>query len=179
MMAWLKALRTVRGQVILFAATFLGAIVLALLALLLRERVFEYYVREKYPVLAEVNRKRIEELSAQDVDPKRLDELLGAVGQPDNWAQVYGAWIEQPGLDPDDRLGKRLASAFSDHLPERLKRTLVAGNLEQRGRALRGWCCCQPTRGTRCGNWPISPACGPCAVTKKSCLEKRTPSWNV
>jgi hypothetical protein len=136
MKEWLKALRTVRGQFILFGATFLGAIVLAMLAFLLRQRVFEYYVREKYPELTEVNSKRIEELLALDVDPKRLNDVLGDVGQPDHWAQVYGAWIDQPDLDLEDRLAKCLASAFPDRLLGDLKRTLVAGDPAQRGRAL-------------------------------------------
>jgi hypothetical protein len=148
MKPWRDELRTIRGQFILFGATFLGAIVLALLALQVRNRFFEYYVKENYPVLEETNRKRIQELAEAAIEPNRLREILKGVRESANWQQVYGAWINDPDLDPENRLAKRLAGECPDQLLDALRRTLVVGNPSQRGRAV-AWLALFPDRSDR------------------------------
>jgi hypothetical protein len=133
---WLEQMRTVRGEVLLFGATFLGAVVLALVAIGLRERFFEVYVREKYPPLTDRDRERARSLAASDLDPQRARELLGLLESGEVRERIYGGWIENPDLDPDEWLGRRIGSDQGDWLVERIRRTLVAGNPEQRGRAV-------------------------------------------
>jgi hypothetical protein len=131
MKGWRDSLRSARGQMVLFGLTFLGAVALAVVALCLRDVFFEPFVREKYPALGEGDRARAGELAAENVEPGRLKELLGEV----NREAVYGAWVEEPDLDPARRLARRLAAAQPDWLLDRLTRTLVAGNPRQRARA--------------------------------------------
>jgi hypothetical protein len=132
---WRDRVRSARGQMMLFGLTFLGAVVLAVVAVCLRDVFFERFVREKYPPLAEGDRDRAGDLAAANVEPGKLEELLRDLGGAPLREAVYGAWIEEPDLDPQRRLARRLAVAQPDWLLERLARTLVAGNPQQRGRA--------------------------------------------
>jgi hypothetical protein len=141
----LERLRTVHGEVLLFGATFLGAIVLALVAIGLRERFFEVYVREKYPPLTDHDREWARSLAAGDPDPERSKGLLGRLADGEARERIYGGWIENPDLDPEQRLGRRIGSEQGNWLLERLRRTLVAGNPGQRGRAL-AWLSLLPER---------------------------------
>lgn len=129
---WHDRMRTARGQLKLLGITFLGAIGLAILALCLRGVFFERFVREKYPPLADADRERCGELAAEHVAPRRLEELVRDLRGRD---AVYGAWVQEPELDPANRMARRLAEAQSDWLLDRLKRTLVAGSPAQRARA--------------------------------------------
>ena len=133
---WLQRLQTVRGQMTLFGVTFVGAIGLAVLALLLRDRLFEVYVRESYPPVSSGDRERVKELASEKLEPTRCDELLSELRGTDLRERTYGAWIDDPELDPANRLGQRFASAQLDWVLDRLQRTLVAGNPAQRARAV-------------------------------------------
>jgi hypothetical protein len=145
MKRWWAQLRTVRGQLLLFAVTGVGAIALAVLAVSLRERLFERYVREKYPPLTSTDEKRLRELAGAGLAAERREELLREFAGPEARERAYGGWIASPDLDPDHRLGRRFAEAQGDWLIERLKRTLVAGNRAQRGRAV-AWMALLPDR---------------------------------
>ncbi len=136
MRSWWNQLPSARAQLLLFGGTFLGAVALAILGLLLRDRVFEPWVRESYPKLSADQGQLVEELTADRIEPDRQSERLDQVTWPENGRAIYGAWIENPALDPKDQLARRLAQAHPDWLLRQLQGTLVAGNLSQRARAL-------------------------------------------
>jgi len=156
-------IRSVQGQPSLLAATYIGAIVLALAAWYCRPIFFEPNIREKFPALADARTGNLGQVAANVADglaapaalAEKIDELatqeaerrrprgakkaaradIEAVREP-LWAAVYGQWIDRDDFDPSDRVARVFLSEQSRLIFERIRRTLVAGNEHQRSRAL-------------------------------------------
>src|SRR5205085_10290248 len=113
-MKGLKAfVRSASGQLALLAVTYVGALVLALGSIALRDVFFERYVREKYPLLDAGLEAAVREMAAGQ---GRAGGLLALAQErakrqtDDRWGErdpeaealdrvldtVYGAWIEDP-----------------------------------------------------------------------------------
>lgn len=148
--AWL---RSAGGQLSLLAVVYLGALVLAGLAILLRDVFFERYVREKYPPLtgqverlardlaigragADDVRAMADKLAVQPArgvhDPQAarqaaLDQLVSS---------LYGTWVSDPAIDQKNLLRICLLSDFSGTTIQRVRITLAVGNAFQRRRAV-------------------------------------------
>ncbi|PQO27242.1 hypothetical protein [Blastopirellula marina] len=125
------ALRSAQFQVSLMAGAIIGAVVLAIAAILVREIFFEKYVREPFvPVHPSVSQRAeallITPLPAATT-PLTADEVDG----------LYTIWIQNQEFDPQGELAAQLFVVDSEHTFERCCRTLVIGNYEQRSRALR------------------------------------------
>jgi hypothetical protein len=141
-------IRSVQGQLSLLAATYAGAILLALGAWIFRSILFEPYIREKFPPLKADLAVALLQVADGQADPgtlaKTIDELAEKetrAGDIDSardklWAEIYGEWINRDDLDPANRLAGVFLSEQNCLIFERLRRTLVAGNEQQRGRAL-------------------------------------------
>jgi hypothetical protein len=150
--AWRPWLRSLRGQLTLLAGAFLGAIVLAVVIVCLRERLFEHYVREQYPRLegwsdeaarvlaarssrpADIDRvgKKLEKLIEDSPESQRTDQPRGCQALE----RIYGGWMTDEDLDPDGLLARRLTTLQPEWVLWRIRRTLVAGSPQQRGRAV-------------------------------------------
>ena len=124
-------LRTVRGQLSLLAAAYVGALVLALAALCLRSLFFERFVHDKFAPVPERLQTLAADLAAGRGDPGQLRALSS-----EDVNLIYGAWLDQPDLDPAGRLARDLLTADGARILERVRRTLVAGNPAQRARAV-------------------------------------------
>lgn len=120
-------LRTVRGQLTLIGALYLGAILLSIVALGLRSPVFERYARDKYPELTEPIRAIVEEAKAGSITLERVKKLA-----PTEIESVFGAWIADPQFDPSGQVAVRLLLAAPDDLVTLVRRVCAIGNLEQR-----------------------------------------------
>lgn len=148
MREWLMWLRSARGQLTLLGATFAAAVVLAVAIVGLRGAVFERYARETYPPAGAWAEEAARELSAPETSPQRLDAIGAAAAERARLAretrktapdleELYGLWLLNPAADPDDLLPVRLTRRVPEWVVDRLRRTLAAGNPDQRGRALR------------------------------------------
>jgi hypothetical protein len=130
-------LRSVPGQLTLLGGVFVGAVVLAAAALVLRGRFFEPFVREKYPPLEGRPLEVARSLAGKEGDPQQRtkweNELLETSRGPD---AVYGGLIESQDLDREHRLARWLLGRGRQDLLGRLRRTLTVGNEEQRAGAL-------------------------------------------
>jgi hypothetical protein len=156
MKPWWHRLRSVRGQLELLGVVFAGAVVIAVIILFLRESVFEYYAREKYPQPEENAKAAIKALVDVLVDPASTKEQIDDVGKkleekvpsPQNAGQpqkkpdyrdleaIYGTWMLDDALDPGGNLAKRLTRMQPDWVFRRIRVTLVAGSTAQQTRAL-------------------------------------------
>ncbi len=123
-------LRSASFQLLMFAGTFVGAVVLASVALFLRASVFEPYCRARFPELKETVYAK--ELAEGKADPKKLGELPIAEQHA-----LFGTWIDDPAAKLDGPLAKGLLSLPSDSILSFIRPTLVAGDRAQRERALR------------------------------------------
>jgi hypothetical protein len=124
-------IRSIRGQLALLGLTYAGAVALAVVALFFRTGFFEYHVRESYPEPSSRILETIEEAaraSGVAAAPERLNELERTT--------VYGAWINDPAIDPTGRAALRLLWTNPDDTIRRLRITFVTGNLAQRTRGL-------------------------------------------
>jgi hypothetical protein len=131
-------LRSAPGQLALLAVAFAGAVVLAVAALVLRERFFEPFVREKYPPLEGRLRDVAGLLAGKEIADQQRSELEKEVREtPRGVDAVYGGLIEDSDLDLDHRLERWLLRTGRADLLGRLRRTLAAGNERQRAGALR------------------------------------------
>jgi hypothetical protein len=145
-------IRSVQGQLGLLALTYAGGVMLAVLALCLRDIFFEKYIREKYPPLGEASGALVTRLAAgrgsvEDLDKLAEEQAKQRAGefpvervypqvQNELMDAVYGAWIEDPERDPDGNLARRLLSAKAEFIIARIRRTLAAGSPGQRLRAV-------------------------------------------
>lgn len=113
MMLSRASLRSVEGQLVLLGLIYLGAAVLAVGALALRGVLFERWVQEKYPPLPAELKTVLEDVAqgrgTAEEFVKTIDRLArqqGGTVQPVSAARAdllqaaYGAWVEEPGLDP-------------------------------------------------------------------------------
>ena len=120
-------LRSVAGQFTLLGVVFAGGIVLAGVALASRSWFFENFVREKYPETPERIQALLQEF------PKR-EEL--AKFPREDVERLFEAWIAREDFDPHGGLAQNMLATHSTLIFERVRRTLVAGNPQQRGRAV-------------------------------------------
>jgi hypothetical protein len=131
-------LRSVQGQLAVLGITFAGGVALAGAALLLRDRLFEPYAREKYPPLEGRAQEVAKELAGGPIDPKQREKLEKELQEmPKAMDAVYGELITGSGLDGEQRLARWLIRANRKDLLGRLRRTLVVGSPAQRAEALR------------------------------------------
>jgi hypothetical protein len=131
-------IRSVSGQLTLLGGTFVGAVVLAVTALLLRDRLFEPYIKEKYPPLEGRLLEVARELAGADLKEKDREKLEEEVRKTATGIDaVYGGLILSRDLDRQGRLAQWLIRRDRADLLGRLRRTLTVGNEEQRGGALR------------------------------------------
>jgi hypothetical protein len=126
-------LRSLPGQLSLFGIAFAGAVVLAVAAVCLRGRIFEPFIREKYPAVDEALEARLCRLACDALDDEEAREELRRLEKQRE--ALYGAWIERPDLDPSGRFARLFGGVHSPWLLARLEQTLVAGNVAQRRRA--------------------------------------------
>lgn len=124
---WAYFMRTLRGQFCLIGALYLGALVLAVVAICLRTVFFEGFVREKYAEATERSTDLLKEVAdrgrCQELSKKELENLYGAIlreNQPDERRPIVRTLFDTQG----------------EFLLERIRRTLAAGNPEQRRTAL-------------------------------------------
>ncbi len=152
-------IRSIHGQLSLLAATYSGAIVLAIAAWSCRSLFFEPYVREKFPPLpgevaavlptiaaghapAEALSTAIEPLALEEakknmrfgVKEPRPAEVEAARHRL--WHGVYGAWIERDNHAADGRIAAILHAQGAPFVLERIRQSLVVGSPRQRRRAL-------------------------------------------
>jgi hypothetical protein len=140
--------RSVPAQMGLLAATFAGAIVLALVTLGLRALVFERYVRETYPPSTEHPRALVERLesalSSAGKPAADADELADGPADPQtvalreaaDWDALYALWMTRPAGGPGEQRLRTLLWSRPAATLERIRGTSVVGNLAQRSRAL-------------------------------------------
>lgn len=122
-------LRTPRGQLELLGATFVVALVLALV-LASQRSFFERYVREKYPGPDAASERLAQRIEAGEVDAAALRAL-----PPNGTLGLYHLWM-QSDSNRYPNLPATAAAAHPELVAERVERTLVAGNREQRQKAI-------------------------------------------
>lgn len=125
------AIRSPKFQVSLMAGAIVGAAVLAIVAITVREVFFEKYVHETFPPITTNISERAEHLlqfpppaTAQPISANEVDAL-------------YDFYLQNQKFDPKGRLAAQLFATNSEHTFERCCRTLVIGDYDQRRRALR------------------------------------------
>ncbi len=120
-------LKTPRGILFLFAATFFGAAILASTTVFFRP-FFEKYVAEKYaPPTAN------EEKNLKQPDSPDNQKYLNNLPSPQK-IRLYEVWMQQPDSFSTD-IPQRLIRSSPDTILLRVTQTFVAGSHEQRQRA--------------------------------------------
>ncbi len=151
-----RFLRSAPGQLSLLGGVYLGAAVLAIAALAVRSLFFEPLVREKYAPIPEKLQEKVRERGAGKIETRALTDAIEKLAQEeadsppgqrarpvsaaDRAAElaglIYGNWIDDTGLDPDNRLARSLTATYAGAIRERVRRTLVLGDPPQRRRAV-------------------------------------------
>jgi hypothetical protein len=142
-------LRSIEGQLLLLAIIFAGGAVLAVTALALRTILFEPYIRDRYTSapteLAATLTDVAEDRATADDFEKSVERLARLKAKSETQLVVlreevlqlaYGHWLDKPELDPQGRVAKCFFLSHASFTIERIRLTLVAGNEEQRGRAV-------------------------------------------
>jgi hypothetical protein len=124
-------LRSARGQLTLLGIAYLGAVVLAVVALCLRSVLFERLVGESYRKPPDRLAVLLRTVAAEDATPEQLQQL-----KEEDPGLLYEAWLGDAGLDPQGRLARRLLSLHGEGMLERVRRTLALGTVAQRTRAV-------------------------------------------
>lgn len=122
-------LRSAQFQMLLFAWTFVNAVVLAIAALCLRGVLFEPFCLAKFPKLEQTVFAK--ELAEGKAKADRLKDLPDA-----ELHALFGTLINDPESDPDNHVAKALLSQKPSSILEKIRITLVMGNREQRQRAV-------------------------------------------
>lgn len=128
---WKNVLRSPRGQFILLAIAFGGALLLAGTALAMRSLVFERFVREKYPPATDALRTTLAAAVHDESKRKGAADLSA-----DDFFIAYGLSINEEIDDPGLRLPRAWAASRPQELFDRLRATSVAGSRGQRLRAI-------------------------------------------
>lgn len=150
MRPWRVYLRSVQGQLLLLGVAFAGAAVLAIIPRFFRDRIFEYYCREGYPPMDGAAEKAVQVLNRPGATNEQIVEVIdelrkrkGTVGPSVEYPgleRVYGSWIEDAGTRESGLVARRLTGSDRSWLREwtlnRLRTTLVTGNVEQREAAV-------------------------------------------
>ncbi len=121
----LDFMKTPKGILVLFAATFLVSAVLAVFVAFKRP-FFEKYIHEKYPPTTELAAKILRESKGKTALPENLTAVQHEA--------FYEAWMSAPDTLGADLPRKMLFAAPEIYL-DRAKRTLVAGDFSQREKA--------------------------------------------
>lgn len=123
-------LRTLRGQLALFGLTTLGALTFAMF-LASQTAFFQSFVRE--------SQFSIDPATIKQID-SHLEKLMGKETislTEDQRERVYRMWLfGTDEMQPDSSSLQRFASIAPGWFDKRIERTLVAGNLAQRKRAV-------------------------------------------
>lgn len=128
---WKEYLRSTQGQVSLFAATFAGAIVLAVVSVAVRSVFFERFVREDYPIADDRLINLVTETTRIGAPPNAGNHFT-----EEELDQIYGAWISDSIADPDGRVADYLFAVYGRQLLDRIRVTFVAGSNVQKLRAV-------------------------------------------
>jgi hypothetical protein len=123
-------LRSVPGQLALLGGAYLGAVVLAVVALCLRGVFFERFIGETYRAAPEDLTAALRAAAAGEATPEQLRRL------EEDPNLLYDVWMANADLDPQGRLARRLLARHGRLTLERVRRTLALGTAAQRGRAL-------------------------------------------
>jgi hypothetical protein len=118
-------LRSAPGQLGLLGVLYAGAVVLGVAAWCLRPVLFEPYIRERFPPLSEAQAALARELAGGAANVSASDV-----------SGLYGAWIDDPALDPHGRLAAALLAGHGGQVLESVRRTVVVGDAAQRARAV-------------------------------------------
>jgi hypothetical protein len=135
-------LRSVPVQLGLLAATFVGALGLAVVALAVRNVFFESYVRESYAPLSEAPESLLTRLERTATPAKRSeDEEESAQAAPDSkeladWDALFSLWMNPHPDAPSEQRVRRLLWTREEPTLDRVRTTSVVGNRSQRARAL-------------------------------------------
>ena len=121
-------LRSVRGQLSLLGAAYGGAVLLAVVAVCVRSIFFEHFFFEHF----EPPSPRLQQL-AGDLAAGRAGPAQVAVEKAEDRQVLYGAWLSQPA---QELMARSLLAADGRRILERIRRTLVTGDLPQRTRAV-------------------------------------------
>ena len=127
-----RQLKTARGQLLLFGATFCGAIVMAIGALCLKPVLFEPYIRHRLPPLSAPMREfadRVTLETSSDDDFRTLREA--------DVNSLYGGLINGEVEDPDNYIIDGLIQFRPGVVLDRLRITVATGSSNQKLRALR------------------------------------------
>jgi hypothetical protein len=112
-------------------AAFLGAVVLAVVALCLRSVLFERALGETYRTPSEALAALLRAVAAGTATPEQLRQL-----EEEKAELLYEAWMGDPALDPQGRLARQLLARRGAAMMERARRTLALGTVGQRERAV-------------------------------------------
>lgn len=126
-----RGLKTAEGQLLLLAATFLGALILAAGTLCLRSVLFEPYIRHRVVELDDDLKQRGADVASGKQPADSLEKL--SVTQV---AGLYGGLINGVVDDPKNLLAASLFKFHSRVLMDKLQITVAVGNHNQRRRAV-------------------------------------------
>lgn len=124
-------LRSARGQLLLLAGTFAGALVLAVAALFVKEVFFRGFVRHRTVVLTEQQKELAEGVVTGRLAGSEIEDMDDL-----SVRALYGALIDATVNDPEKRLTSALVKFHERKFVSRLRITLAAGSREQRFRAI-------------------------------------------
>jgi hypothetical protein len=126
-----RKLKTAEGQLLLLAATFAGALVMAVGTLVARPFLFEPYIRHRVVELPDALKERGEQVASGELAADSLKNLTVA-----QVAGLYGGLINNSFDDGENRVAESLFKFHSEVLMDRLKTTAAVGNHGQRRRAV-------------------------------------------
>jgi hypothetical protein len=131
-----QGLRSLQGQLTLLALAYVGALLLALVALCCRSLFFERFLGETFRAASEDLAPLLQAAADGTARGPELLKLKNADGDV-----LYEAWMHDEQLDRQGRLARYLFSVQGDLILERARRTLAVGTREQKARALDllGW----------------------------------------
>jgi hypothetical protein len=126
---WLK---TARGQLLLFAAVYCGAIVMAVGSLILKPVLFEPYIRHRLPPMSDELKAKVEAIASGAAPADQLEELSS-----DSLTATYGGLINNEFSDPEGHVISGLVRFRSEEVLDRLRTTVATGTVDQKQQAIR------------------------------------------
>ncbi len=126
---WLK---TARGQLLLFAAVYCGAIVMAVGSLILKPVLFEPYIQHRLPTMSDELTAKVEAIASGTASADQLKGLSS-----NSLTAAYGGLINNEFSDPEGRVISGLVRFRSEEVLGRLQTTVATGTIDQRQQAIR------------------------------------------
>lgn len=126
-----RKLKTAEGQLMLLAATFAGALVLAVGTLCFRSVLFEPYIRHRVAELGDDLKERGKKVASGKEPAESLKKLTAT-----QVAGLYGGLINGTLDDDENLLADSLFKFHSPVLMDRLQITAAVGNHNQRLKAV-------------------------------------------